>query len=863
MDITQTLQKRFAEPLPENYRRRIIFWKDPEREFENQIEELDLDGVKIVKLTGVNNFAVKMLLSEDDPDSNYLVYDPLIYDETRENWLLDIELYSELFKADLVSIRMQELNIPDTPPLRQAVKGYAKFFASKDRSAKLKAFRSDYAASPAQLHLDALAVLTGAENNTSQAIMRAILSDDLVPEENEPLISIRKFGSEAVLWDLVHKLTGYIHGEEDTLLNLASHVLLSGLSVTMPAAALKGLEKFISDPHKEVCYAIVNEWLQTAKTAEQKESYYELARRVEAQLGLSERFDALDIEALWDSEVFPCIDECILRSFMTEISEDVVRADAITETVEKRRTHCWYERYENFYEGILQTAQMQRFCHQNSAAYHIASHEAFWKAYCENFYKMDQYYRRFNLAFGKNLKEDSTPLDDLFNNIADHVERLYKNNYLSALSAQWQILTKDEFSRSARLPGITRQEDFYMTFAQRIADTGQRVFVIISDGLRYEVAEELQRQLQRDTKGTSELKAVQAVFPSVTRFGMAVLLPHEKLQLSDTGALSCDGVSPDKTENRDKILKKYHPGNAAFISSDLLLKMNQKSRREAIADARCVYIYHNTIDALGDKPVTENRVFDACEDAVQEIKKLVKMIVNELSGTNIFITADHGFLYTRQPLEAWDKTDKGKVTGNVIDIGHRYVIAEPDCRADQMQRIPLNYLNSTLVGFTPPANVRIMTGSGGMNYVHGGISLQEFVVPVIEFKNKRPGSKNFVDMKKAELQLLSQTRKISNSMFTLNFYQKEPVGGKVSPAVYEIYLTDISGHVISDRQTVIADKTSENNNERTFRVSFTLKGLAFSKTETYSLLIREKETGLVTDRVGFNIDIAFTNDFDF
>ncbi len=862
MDITETIQKRFTAELPENYSRRIIFWKDPEREFESQIDEMSLDGVKIIKLTGTNNFAVKMLLSETDPENNYLVYDPLSYDDIRENWLLDIELYSEVFRADLVSIRMQELNIPDTPGLRQAVKGYDKFFRSKERAAKLAAFHSDYNAIPRQLHLDVLAVLSGAENNTSQAILRAILSDDPVLEENRALSNIRKFGYESMVWKVVYQLTGYVHEEQADLTNLTAHVLLSALSMNIPPSALKGLERFISEPHKEVCYAIVNEWLHTGNSAEHREAYYDLARRVEEYLGLPARFDKQDVEVLWESEVFPCIDECILRRFMTEISEDVVRVDAILNTAEKRRTHCWYDRFESFYEGLQQTALMQRFCQQNAAAFHVASHEAFWKAYCENFYKMDQYYRLFHKAFGKNLKEASTSLDDLFNSTADYVERLYKNNYLSSLSAQWQTLTKDEFSRSARLSGITHQEDFYMSFLQRIADAGQRVFVIISDGLRYEVAEELQRQLQRDTKGTAELRSMQAAFPSLTRYGMAALLPHVRLELKDNTDINCDGINPENTDAREKILKKSHSGNTA-ITSIAFLKMNQKARREAIAEARCVYIYHNTIDAIGDKQITESGVFDACEDAIQQIKKLVKMITNELSGTNIFITADHGFLYTWQPLEAWDKTNKGKVTGNIIEIGHRYVIGEPDCRADQMQRIPLDYLNSSLVGFTPPANIRIMTGSGGMNYVHGGNSLQEIVVPVIEFKNKRPGSKNFEDMKKAGLQLLSQSRKISNTMFSLNFYQKEAVGGKVSPATYEIYLTDISGHVLSDRQTVIADKTSENNNERVFRVRFTLKGAAFNNKETYYLLIREKETGIVVERTEFSIDIAFQDEFDF
>ena len=40
--ITLDLNRRFAAPLPEFYIRRIIFWKDEDREFEDKIGELEL-----------------------------------------------------------------------------------------------------------------------------------------------------------------------------------------------------------------------------------------------------------------------------------------------------------------------------------------------------------------------------------------------------------------------------------------------------------------------------------------------------------------------------------------------------------------------------------------------------------------------------------------------------------------------------------------------------------------------------------------------------------------------------------------------------------------------------------------------------
>ncbi len=146
INIEQTLKDRFAAPLADNYKRRIIFWHDPDGEFAGLVDELRIDGVKLLKLTGNNNFAAKKLLSEDDTDSNYLVYDPLSYPDVREDWLLDIELYSEEFRADLLSIRMQELNMPNTAQLRKTMKAYTKFFENKERVARLTALQSTYTA---------------------------------------------------------------------------------------------------------------------------------------------------------------------------------------------------------------------------------------------------------------------------------------------------------------------------------------------------------------------------------------------------------------------------------------------------------------------------------------------------------------------------------------------------------------------------------------------------------------------------------------------------------------------------------------------------------------------------------------------
>ena len=858
MNIAQNLKDRFMAPLVENYRRRIIFWQDPDGEFSDLVDEYCPEGVKLLKLTGRNNFAAKHILSETDTESNYLVYNPISYPDVRDNWLLDIELYSEEFRADLLSIRMQELGMPATTQMRRAMKAYSKFFENKERVAKLTALDSNYT-NVGQLHIDILAVLSGTSNNTAPGVIRAILMGGMEIDTNSAIVNIRKFGNESVLWEMINRYTGYTHvAEEKSLIALASHIMITTLSVTMDMSCLGGLGRLISESNQQRCYDLVNEWLHS----DDDQAYYEIAREVEERHHLVKRFDNLDVQALLNSECFPCINECILRRYMTEISEDVIKADDIVTAVEKRRTLKWYKHVQYYYDGLYQVAQMHKFYQSNISGFHIAEHDKLWKEYCGNYCKMDHFYRLFHAAFGRSLKESSSVLDDLYKYVADYVEKLYKNWYLTTLGGQWTKLVSDELSRDQRLRGIPNQEDFYREYVKPIVVNGSRAFVIISDALRYEVGVDLTNHLIRETKGTARIASVQSVLPSVTKFGMAALLPHTQMQITEDIKVLCDGASTEGTENRGKILNAAHEGDVA-ITYKTLLKMKQAERRETISNAQVVYIYHNAIDAIGDKAATEDQVFEACEQAIREIGNLVRIITNDMNGTHILITSDHGFLYSYKPLEESDKAEKSFVSGHIVELDRRYVIADGDCTADHMIRIPMNRYQSDLIGFAPQENIRMKKSGGGMNFVHGGISLQEMVVPVVSFQNLRSSSRKFVNVKKAELQLISQSRKVSNSIFSLDFYQKDAVSGKVAAATYDIYMADAKGTAVSDKKTIIADKTSNNGSDRVFRTRFTLKSVEFKKTETYYLTIVEKGTTNVIDRVEFTIDIAFVNDFDF
>lgn len=857
--VSQDLNRRFAAPLPEFYHRRIIFWKDDDREFEDKLPEITLENATLVALTGTNNFAVKKLLTVDDTTGNYLVYCPKpLADE--ENWLLPLELYSEEYRADLVSMWMDEMGMENTASLRKQVKAYRGFFKTKGHRTKVANLKKQVT-TPAQLHLAVMAVLCGLKDFQPNGILRAVFTAGMNQDTNGIYQKFVDAGAKDAFWAMAAQASGY-REEECDISRLATHILLTAATRTMRPDHLAGLDGFISSPHQAYCYDFVSEWMHSDDNGH----LFELARYVEEELRLPYRFGKLPVEELAETELFPCINECILTSLMTEISNQIINVDTITAMVEKRRTCAWFELVKDYYEGILQVANMQAFFLAHSAGFHTVEARGVWKEYTEDYYKMDTYYRQFHCSFARSLKTSNPLLDDLFKHVADKVEGLYDNWYLGQLGSNWTTAAADELAQYGRILEVPQQVDFYK---EKIKNADTRMFVIISDALRYEVAATLAEQLRRETQAKVDLNSCSAIFPTVTKYGMAALLPHKDLTVEEKAsglAVYADGTSTD-AGYRDAILKKANPASIAVKYKDIVL-MKRQERSELIKGNEVVYIYHDKIDETSH--TDEVLVFPSCEDAIDEIKNMVRIIVNDFGGVNIIITADHGFLYTYSPLSEDSKVDKTTVGEEDVEVDRRYLVTRKGAKPQYLLPVKFVADDAGYDAFSPRESIRIKKKGGGLNFVHGGISLQEMVVPMVEYHYLRNQTKEYqrnkkkYDTKPVSLNLLSANRKIGNMIFSLNFYQKEAVGDNREAATYLLYFVDSEGNQISDTQKIIADKQTENNQERTFRCSFNLKSLKFSNKETYYLVIADESGLQLPQREEFTIDIAFAVDeFDF
>lgn len=282
-----------------------------------------------------------------------------------------------------------------------------------------------------------------------------------------------------------------------------------------------------------------------------------------------------------------------------------------------------------------------------------------------------------------------------------------------------------------------------------------------------------------------------------------------------------------------------------------------------MGDARVLYVYHNAIDSAGEKYPTEDRVLVACDDAINELVAMVKILVNDLHFNRVVVTADHGFIYTRRPLTEVQKVSLKEVGANVAFAGRRHAVTTEPPKPPFLQ-VALEYDGKErLWGAAPRECVRIARPGPGELYVHGGVSLQELCVPVVTVRNHGAG-KSRVEHEYATLSLLSTERRVTSSIFAVKLWQREAVGGKVLAAEYELVLEDGGGEAVSDVRRASAANKSADDQARVMRVQFALKpGRQYSSRDPYWFVCRDAG-GREVWRERFRVDVVISpvDDFD-
>jgi len=443
--------------------------------------------------------------------------------------------------------------------------------------------------------------------------------------------------------------------------------------------------------------------------------------------------------------------------------------------------------------------------------------EQYVEWYTQELFGIDKTYRQ---AVNQLKQIDDTEVADNIN--LGHIQEVVNTAYekhTESLNREW-LACLNQFKFDYKQLQIPKQYDFYKT---EIAHQDQKVVVIISDALRYEVGEHLLSELHSDTKNTAEIRHMLASVPSKTSIGMAQLLPKKHTTFAN-GDIELEGISCNSAVNRAKILKLHH-SNANAVQYADIIGLDMAELREIFKD-EVVYVYHDVIDATGDKKVSERRTFDVVKDALSELKQFIKRLHSSYNVAKVFITADHGFLYNEREIQEKEKEQLPKL--DFVQSHNRYFLTEESLEPELGYCIPLSattVFQENLFVTIPASTNRYKKQGVGHQFVHGGGSLQELVVPLIESSRKRVR----VTKKVNPVLVHKGTLKVVSSVLRVNLLQENEVSRYEKERTIKLGLYK-DGNLVSNEEEVALNATSESPSERMTRIELTLANTASAET---------------------------------
>jgi len=852
---------------------RLVFWHDADGEFADYVGEGlagDIAEVQVLDVDEVGGLSAKLRLEREDPTAKYLVYSTGEAPPAEEDWLLDIRLYSAQFHADVASLWLQELGLSSLS-LRDHLKERATFLGNQDRRKKLGQLigaKDDEAA----LDLKMMAVLVGSPVASPFDVLRALCHGheqngrfDL-SEPPEVIATLEKMGLVERFWELMRSEFAYA-SDAPSVAGLLRRLFVSELFHQTDGARMEPLAHHrLPATGRRNAVVFLTQWRDSSGKAS---SYDAAAAAVAAEQKVGEPLATLDLETIKDVYTFWEAEKRVVSTLKERLLGETppVDVESVAALAGERKAGHWLsgpgsdlpERraVAEAYDAIVAAAELFALHRSQRLSLRFEAPGDLLAAYRKELHRFDRLYRRFCTRARHALRQGW----DLLKTLTEEVERVYDQGYLQPMGVEWSRLLDAGFLGRWALEDLPAQQDFYNKHIRpHLAKSERRrAFVIISDAFRYEAAKELTESLNGRYRMNAELSAMLGVLPSYTALGMASLLPHKTLAYTDKGDVLVDDKAVASTEARSKQLATVQ-GMACQARE--LRAMKQDDAREFTEGKRVIYIYHNVIDATGDKTPTEEETFGAVTGCIEELVELVQFCVNKLNAGKVWVTADHGFLFQQ---EAPDETDKSKLShkpDHAVTVKKRYVIGRDLGATPEAHHGPIEVTAGAGGGmeFWVPRAANRFHFTGGARFVHGGAMPQEVVVPLVTVTQLRGKRKEGSRSEKVAVQVLGANHKITALTYRFEFIQTEAVGERRKPITLRAAVYD-GDQAVTSVETITFDSASDSIDERKKSIRFQLRSGTYDKTTPYRLVLRDTESDAQVQSVPVVIDRSFDDDF--
>ncbi len=829
--IVDSLNKLFEK-------HRIIIWYDGDQNFTQEFEELQLNNANKL-IIDRNEFALKYQMLLQKPTEKFLLYAAHDKPDNDENWLLDIELSNHVFHTDQEALFLQELNLAYN--FRNWIGRHLEFFNSKERLNKFKLL-VDSKDNEEQLTNKLFQVIIGASGNGLDELLKTYSSALLSQKQETIDKELKRFNLFIPFWESVEAVYNYRstkQGIYDFLLEV--------------------FQKNFSPLSKRVNVNRATEVLLSGwKDARSFEAIFrELSNKVEADLNIHSAIEILPLEDLINEDVFECIDRKIIKELAILIEQETLGVDKIDQLLKQRETKYWNNAYSSFYQALTYANWLIDAVRSNNSI-KIEDYADGFKKYTEKWYVIDQYYRLF-IEYYRATKQNS-----VLNSLYQKVHKAYSNTWLLELGDKWQAVI--EKTGNWYFGANSQNQFFQRDIRPSYIDKNIKVFVVISDALRFECGQALHELFKQETRFTSTLDFQVTGLPSYTQLCMASLLPHSQLSFGEGDSIMLDGKSTVGSSARKKVLEDNSKVRATTILAEDLMRYTSRGddAQNLIQNHDLIYVYHNRIDKVGDDKTTEDKVIEASKEEIQFLVDVARKITN-MNGYHVVFTADHGFLYQHEVLDESDFTD-AQIAGDIIKDNRRFVFGRNLTHNNKVVKYNAKdlKLDNELEVLIPKGINRLRKQGSGSRYVHGGSTLQETVVPILFVTKKKADT-----VSKVEVDILNKSNnRITTNIHSVKFYQQQTVGDGIIPRTIKSYFAIIENDhktIISDVFSYTFDSESKRAEDRevpnNFKISTSLK-----RSQNIVLVIEEKVDDSnkwnIIRQFPYTLSLAMENDFD-
>lgn len=470
---------------------------------------------------------------------------------------------------------------------------------------------------------------------------------------------------------------------------------------------------------KESAKALVSQvchQLRNHKNAE--EIYVHHANFVSTELKLAELFKSE--KDLGEVNTFSFEDSTFFNQFANALlADNIAEASRIADRCERSIWASYDDERRSSWQIAKHILLLLDAVKQNKACFKDAkSLQQLVKLYADKMYEVDTLHRELEKEV-----QQVVVLSETLKRVCGYARKNYFDFVEGVQNKFQKFITNDGLDSLS----ITRNIDVFDKHITPLFKSGKKTVYILADAMRYELAQELSERLTR-AKFACEIEPALAYIPTITKYGMAALMPNASkalnLKTKEANLLPfMDEAAIAQRKDRVRYTEDLFGDRIAWTKTEDVIKGDFDAEKELL------FVTSTEVDEAGENMPDNAQLI--IEQAVIKILKTCSVLRD--SGYQEFVlVADHGFVL-KDNFKAGDSTNKP--IGDWVLRKTRCLAGKGDSNDEHIA------LSAYDLGIKSDVNQFLFlknytTYEKGKKFYHEGISLQEAITPLLKFRGE-------------------------------------------------------------------------------------------------------------------------------